>query len=132
MADFTYEALATTGQRSSGTLTANSEREAIAQLDARGLFPVRVSATASAAKSRLGQRIKSRALTTLYQQLADLLHSGVPLLRALELLDRQTSHPGLKEVIRDVRVKVADGTSLADALSAHPNAFNELTVSMIR
>ena len=40
MAEFTYEAMAATGQRSQGTLTANSEREVMAMLDARGLFPV--------------------------------------------------------------------------------------------
>jgi general secretion pathway protein F len=132
MPDFTYEALAATGQRTSGTLTAGSEREAAAQLDARGLFPVHVRAAATANASVFHKRVKSRHLTAVFSQLADLLHSGVPLLRALELLERQTTHPSLKEVLRDVRTRVADGTSLADSLARHPNAFNELTVSMVR
>ena len=46
MPDFTYEALATTGQRSQGTLTAGSEREVQAMLDSRGLFPLRIQAAA--------------------------------------------------------------------------------------
>src|SRR5262249_45360629 len=67
-----------------------------------------------------------------YSQLADLLQSGVPLLRSLDILEQQSSSPALAEVIREVRAKVADGTSLADAMREHPRAFDELAVSMVR
>ena len=132
MPDFTYEARARTGQLNNGTVTANSEREAMAILDARGLFPVRIQAAQSHAARRWGKRIKGRHLATLLSQLADLLHSGVPLMRSLEILERQSSQPALAEVMRDVRARVADGTSLGDAMAYHPQAFNELTVSMVR
>src|SRR5262249_28481855 len=65
-------------------------------------------------------------------QLADLLHSGVPLLRSLDILENQSSQPALSAVIREVRAKVADGTALADAMAQHPKAFNELAVSMVK
>jgi general secretion pathway protein F/type IV pilus assembly protein PilC len=35
-------------------------------------------------------------------------------------------------VLREVRAKVADGTSLAEAMAQHPRAFNELAISMVR
>ena len=38
MPEFTYEAMARTGIRSQGTLVANSEREVMSMLDARGLL----------------------------------------------------------------------------------------------
>src|SRR5438309_735428 len=82
MPEFTFEALASTGQRSQGTLTANSEREALAQLDARGLFPIKVAPAQSAARSRFGRKIKARNISTAFSQLADLLRSGVPLMRS--------------------------------------------------
>ena len=54
-------------------------------LDARGLFPIHIAASKSAASSkRGGRRVKSRVMAAFYAQLADLLHSGVPLLRSLE------------------------------------------------
>ncbi|HEX4590045.1 MAG TPA: type II secretion system F family protein, partial [Gemmataceae bacterium] len=65
-------------------------------------------------------------------QLADLLHSGVPLLRSLEILERQSSLPAVGEVLREVRAAVAEGTTMADAMAKHPHVFNELTVSMVR
>jgi general secretion pathway protein F/type IV pilus assembly protein PilC len=132
MPEFSYTALAATGARTQGSLTANSEREAMAMLDARGLFPVHINQAKSAAVGRRGRRVKSRVMAAFYAQLADLLHSGVPLLRSIELLERQSSHPALSEVLREVRAKVADGTSMADAMAQHSNAFNELAVSMVR
>lgn len=133
MPEFSYEALAATGNRTHGTLVAASEREVMAMLDARGLFPVRIAAKAPLASGQKGRRrVSSRHLATFYSQLADLLHSGVPLLRSLDILERQAANPALGEVIREVRARVADGTGLAEAMGQHPRVFDELSVSMIR
>ena len=133
MAEFTYEALGTAGQRSTGNLVANSEREVVAMLDARGLFPVRIAAAKTASiTGKTGKRVGSRHMATMYAQLADLLHSGVPLLRSLDILENQSSQPALSAVMREVRAKVADGTALAEAMALHPRVFNELAVSMVR
>jgi type II secretory pathway component PulF len=132
MAEFTYEARAKTGAMNQGTLTANSEREAMAILDARGLFPVRIQEVQSHASRRWSKKVKGRHLATLYSQLADLLHSGVPLLRSLEILERQSTQPAVTEVLREVRAEVADGTGLSEAMGQHPHVFNDLTVSMVK
>jgi general secretion pathway protein F/type IV pilus assembly protein PilC len=105
----------------------------MAMLDARGLFPLRIELAKSAVSIRRGgKRVGSRQMATFYSQLADLLRSGVPLLRSLEILERQSTAPALSNILRDVHVKVADGTSLADAMGNYPRAFNELAVSMVR
>lgn len=133
MPEFTYEALASTGQRNKGKLTANSEREVMSMLDARGMFPISVAAVkATGNTGKRGRKIRGRYMCTFYSQLADLLRSGVPLLRSLEVLERQSANPALGEVIREIRAQVADGTSLADAMLQHPKAFNELSISMVR
>src|SRR5262249_16394746 len=85
MAEFPYEAMANTGLKTTGTLIASSEREALAMLDGRGLYPMRIDLAKSSVKKG-GKRVKSRTLATFYSQLADLLHSGVPLLRSLDIL----------------------------------------------
>jgi general secretion pathway protein F/type IV pilus assembly protein PilC len=133
MPEFTYEAMANTGTRTQGTLVAGSEREVMAMLDARGLFPVRIAAKKQSITGSVGRRrVGSRALATFYSQLADLLHSGVPLLRSLDLLERQHTKAALGEVLREVRARVADGTGLAESMAQHPRVFNELSVSMVR
>ena len=137
MPDFTYIAMGRTGSKTNGTLTASSEREAALVLDGRGLFPIKIDlaktqATGRTGGFRFGGRVKARHLATMYSQLADLLRSGVPLLRSLELLERQSVSPTLQSVIRDVRARVADGTGLAQAMAFHPKVFNELAVGMVR
>jgi general secretion pathway protein F/type IV pilus assembly protein PilC len=130
--DYTYEAIASNGQRSTGTLTAVSEREAMAMLDAKAMFPVRITmAKGSTIQARSSLKVKPRQMCTFFSQLADLLRSGVPLLRSLEILERQGSAGNLAVIVREVKAKVADGTSLADAMAEYPKAFNELAVSMV-
>jgi general secretion pathway protein F/type IV pilus assembly protein PilC len=131
--EFAFEAIAKTGQRSQGTLTASSEREVMTLLDGRGLLPVRITAAQTAhGRHSWGRHIRSRYLAGFYSQLSDLLRSGVPLLRSLEILERQSTQPALSEVIREVRAEVAQGTGLAESMSHHPRAFSELAVSMVR
>lgn len=133
MPEFTYEALGGTGARTQGTVTANSEREAVTILDSKGLFPIKIEMAQSAMRvQRGGRRVSSRYMATFFSQLADLLRAGVPLLRCLEILERQSASPALGEILREVHVKVADGTTLADALAQYPKAFNELSISMVR
>ena len=132
MPDFSYVALANSGQRNIGTLSAGNEREAAAVLDSRGLFPIEIKSTQPRSGFSFGGGVSGSHLAALYAQLADLMRAGVPLLRSLELLERQTSNKRLASTLRDVRMKVADGTNLADAMSKFPKVFSELAVSMIR
>jgi general secretion pathway protein F/type IV pilus assembly protein PilC len=133
VAEFVFDALGNNGQHTKGTLTAASEREVMAMLDARGLFPVSIAQAKNASdRHGRGRRIRGRQMATFYSQLSDLLRSGVPLLRSLDVLEKQSAQPALSEVIRDVRARVSDGTSLGDAMAHHPRAFNELAISMVR
>lgn len=132
MPDYNYEAFGSTGERSQGTLTASSEREVMTLLDARGLFPVKIEPTGGKVESTKAVKLKARVMAGFFAQLADLLRAGVPLLRSLEILGRQSSVPALGVVLRDVHAQVSDGTNLADAMNLHPGAFNELSVSMVR
>jgi len=132
MAEFTYEALSATGERSTGTLTANSDREAMSIIDARGLFPVKIQAAQGARRALWQRGVGGRHMATFYSQLADLLRSGVPLLRSLDILERMGTNNTLKAAIRDIRAQVADGKGIAQAMARHPKIFNELSISMVR
>jgi len=134
MPEFRYVARELTGKQVEGLLTAANEREALGSLSARGVFPLSVTleASARAHQANKRRRVPARVLCTFYTQLSDLLRAGVPLLRSLELLERQTRHMTLKMVLQEVRDQVADGTRLADALRMHPTVFPELTISMVR
>jgi general secretion pathway protein F/type IV pilus assembly protein PilC len=135
MPDYTYTALAMSGAKSTGTLSANTQAEVEAQLGAKGLFPVSIAEAKPGSTGSFGglfSGVGGRALATFYGQLADLLHSGVPLLRSLELLEKQSVNKTLQATVRDVRMQVAEGTGLSEAMGRHPRVFNDLVVSMVR
>lgn len=134
MPNFDYVALQESGQEVTGVVEGASEQEVLQVLASRDLFPIRIEAAAARRGSSrwFRQGIRNRHVAIFYSQLSDLLRSGVPLLRALELLGRRTSSPPLQQVIREVREQVAEGTPLAEAMARHPRAFSELAISMVR
>lgn len=132
--EFDYTARELNGSQVAGTITASSETDALSILAGKQLFPQKVVQSQASRRQAVkgSRRVPGRFLTTFYNQLADLLRSGVPLLKSLQLLEGQTSHPALKYIIQDVREQVADGARLNESMRRHPKAFNQLTVSMIR
>jgi general secretion pathway protein F/type IV pilus assembly protein PilC len=134
MPEFQYIAREMTGREVSGFLNAGSEQEALSTLSGRSLFPTRISLAEDEVKQQkaTGKKVKTRHLVVIYSQLGDLLTSGVPLLRSLEVLEEQSSRPEVTGVLRDVRAQVAEGNRLADAMRRHPRVFSELVVSMVR
>lgn len=133
MPEFAYRARNATGQEVAGTISAASEREALAMLGDRALFPLKlVSEKAYNLPWRQSKRVSSQVLANTLAQMADLLNSGVPLMRSLDVLSRQAAQPAMSEVMTDVRAQVSDGATLDAAMAKHPNVFNELTVSMVR
>jgi general secretion pathway protein F len=134
MPDFQYTARELSGREVSGVLTAVTEQEAVSSLATKALFPIKISLakTETAKRKQVGKRVGAAALSVFFAQLGDLLQSGVPLLRSLEILERQTNKPALAVVLAQVREDVAEGTRLAEALRSHPRVFGELAVSMVR
>lgn len=133
MPEFAYKARNHAGLDMIGTIVAASRREALCALGDRQLYPLSVEDAAPARlKWQRKRRIKTQLLATTLTQMADLLQSGVPLLRSLDVLAEQAVHPALAEVLADVRNQVAEGQPLDDAMSRHPQVFSELTISMVR
>src|SRR5690242_10676423 len=127
MPEFAYIARDLTGKRVEGTLSAGSEREAVATLSGKDLFPLKVaSADGRLTGAHKSPKVKARIMAGTYGQLSALLGSGVPLLRSLDLLREQTPHKNLAIVLEDVHSRVQEGSTLGDAMARHPRAFGEL------
>ncbi len=132
MSNFEYTARNARGQEVSGVMQAETESAVIASLSERQLFPVRVWQQATARAESGRRRVRSRDLGVMYGQLADLLNSGVPMLRALETLGNAARNETLGRALLEVRTAIAEGESFADALAAHPRVFPPLHAAMAR
>ena len=134
MIQFRYTALSELGQKVAGSIEAESEAAVLRLLEEKKLFPVSVqgSGVAATAGKPPRRRVRSRDLGILYGQLADLIGSGVPLLRAMDSLIKSAARGALRELLKEIRASVAEGKSLTDALRQYPEVFPPLHTSMIQ
>lgn len=132
MNKFQYTAITEAGQKITGALEADSEAAALRLLEERKLFPVVVQGRGSGAAQTPKRRVRSSDLGVMYGQLADLLGSGVPMLRALDSLIKSASSASLRELLKEVRAAIADGKSLTDAFRQYPEIFPTLHTAMIQ
>ena len=136
MATFAYTARDMTGKQVSGTVDAANEREVTTILAERSLFPVDVS-DASKSNGIAGlvgrkKKVNGQTMAVFYSQLASLLRSGVPMIRALTVLSQQSANPTLGEVISDIKGRVEDGEPIGDSMARYPRVFSEMGVNMVR
>lgn len=134
MTQYQYTALNEAGQRVTGALEAESEAAVLRALEERKLFPVSVyGKDAAVGKTRpRRRRVRTRDLGVTYGQLADLIGSGVPLLRALDSLIKSSVNAGLRDLLKEIRAKIADGKTLTDSLRDFPEVFPVLHTAMIQ
>ena len=133
MNKFHYTALTEAGQKISGALEADSEAAVLRLLEERKLFPVTVQGRgAGTGQARPRRRIRSSEVGMFYGQLADLLGSGVPLLRAFDSLIKSAPGVALRDLLKDIRASIADGKSLTEALRQYPENFPTLHTAMVQ
>jgi len=76
-------------------------------------------------------KISGRVLENFTRLLSSLLAAGVPLSRALVILQREAANPTAKAKWKEVHDLVVDGMSLADAMSRSPGTFPKVYVAMV-
>jgi type II secretory pathway component PulF len=121
-----------------GTIEARSEKEAIEKMGQMGYLPISIKEATAATprESKLANllfgKVKSGDVTIFSRQLASLLKSGVPILKALNIISEQSESSKLKELLEKIHNGIKDGASLSSALAGHPGIFSPLYVAMIR
>jgi type II secretory pathway component PulF len=135
MSTFAYKAIDSTGQEIADKLVANDRSAAIEQLCGKDLNPISVAKVedkrAEGLLARIGG-VSKREVDAFTRQLANLLAAGVPISRALGILNREASRAASKKLWAVIHDQVAGGMSLADSLSLHPQAFSAVYVAMVR
>ncbi|MBN1872569.1 MAG: type II secretion system F family protein [Candidatus Omnitrophica bacterium] len=138
MARFAYRAKKGPKEEITGYVEAENKNVALHILTSQGLYPFSIhqeDADHSAVKKNpflRFARISIRDISIFTRQLSDLLEAGLPLLKALTVLHKQTSNRLLKRVISDLRDTIQDGSTLSDSLKKHPRIFSSLYVSMVK
>jgi general secretion pathway protein F len=135
---YTYRAADRRGQTIDGVMEAADARAVIERLHREAYYPIKVVPHGERTpwlglSLSLGSRTSRRDLLTFTQQLATLLEAGLPLDRALGILEELTANARTKAIVSDLLRSVRGGSSLSEALAKHhPRPFSRLYINMIR
>ena len=129
---YQYQACDANGNMTSGQLSADSEREAIAMLQSQKLVPVKIKRSGRSSLQRAGGKIKNADLVDFTNGLSTLVEARIPIDKALNLLEGITEKEHMKRLVVSLRRDVKEGKSLADAMEARPDVFSRLYINIIR
>lgn len=141
MNNYQYRVLQPDGAMAEGSIQAQNRQDAFSQLQARGWNPVQITeakAAATDSSSSLefsflqSNKVSYRELENFTRMLSSLLSAGVPLSRALVILQREASSPAAQKQWKDLHGLVIDGVSLADSMSRFPQTFPKVYTAMVQ
>jgi general secretion pathway protein F len=139
MAVYAYKGIDARGKSVKGTRDADSAKALRTVLKRDGVLATEILEQSEAARKagrdidfgRMFRRVSPMDVAIATRQLSVLLRSGVPLVEALSALIEQLDQPELKTAFTETRNQVNEGSTLADALKAHPKIFLTLYVNMV-
>jgi general secretion pathway protein F len=136
---YEYRALNATGRTVKGIIDADSSKSARLKLRRNGIFPIELHEETAARSEkreldllRFLRRIKLQETAVMVRQVSTLLSAGLPLIESLTAVIDQVPNPALKKIMTQVRERVNEGSTLADAFAQHPRVFSPLIVNMTR
>ncbi len=133
MESFGYVAVNKAGKEIKGSIEAETEAKALAEIRNRGMMVVSLSKQSMLTKDiniDLGGAPKPRDLSVFCRQFVSMTRAGVTIIDALRMLGEQTENKKLQKAVVAVRVDVEKGEPLAEAFAKHPKVFPNLLVSM--
>ncbi len=134
MASFGYEAIDKLGKTVKGSVEADDQDRARAELRNQGLTVLDLNEQNALNKDiniDLSGKPSARDLSVFCRQFVSMNRAGVTILDSLKMLGEATEHPKLKKAIEAVRVSTEKGESLAKSMAEYPKVFPELMINMV-
>ncbi|MEW6214367.1 MAG: type II secretion system F family protein [Nitrospirota bacterium] len=127
---FQYRGYKTDGTEATGTIEADSLKDAVSKVKDSGFFPKEVKEFIHREKRFFPRKPETALLPAITRQLSILLSSGVPMMEALRALSEE-NRGFWKRLLVSVRERVSGGTSLSRALEDHQKIFPEFYRNMV-
>ncbi|MFQ5937510.1 MAG: type II secretion system F family protein [Acidiferrobacterales bacterium] len=136
---YRYKAVSAEGELLEGEMESADQAAVITSLQDSGHTPIRAE---QAGATRLGpllrrapgrpRRVARREVTLFTQGLAALLHAGLPLDRALQIMIDVADDSRLRRLTENIQEAVRSGTALSSALDAQQEPFSRFYISLVR
>ncbi|MBI4550321.1 MAG: type II secretion system F family protein [Candidatus Omnitrophica bacterium] len=121
-----------------GRMEAQNRDQVAARLTGQGLYPLEIVPVSSPAGLKKWNfswsrpELAARDKISLIDQLADLSHAGMSIMKALEIVSKQEGRPERSALITTLKETIHGGRSFSEGLEKYPASFNRFAVNMIR
>jgi type IV pilus assembly protein PilC len=131
LATYDYRAIDQSGLNAKGQIDALNEADLEIRLERMGLDLITFKETDKAKSPLAKNKVSNRDLVMFCFQLEQLTTAGVPILEGLSDLQESTSNLYFQKVLGAISSEVEGGKMLSEALSSHPDVFNEVFVNLV-
>jgi len=135
MTTFIYKAKKANAETVTGQINAQSQDEAVELINQLGLLPITINPVVGKNEPvhfNKHRKLPSKEIYVFTRQLANLVKSGVSVLRSINILKEQSENRFLKKILENIAYQINNGRSLSDAFAEYPNIFSLLYVTMVR
>lgn len=134
MATYGYKAITKAGKEVKGSVEADNKDLAMAELRRQELTVIDLGEQSFLTKDidiQIGGWPKARDLSVMCRQFVSMTKAGVSILESLKMLCEQTENKRLQDALKEVRISVEKGETLADSMAEHPKVFPGIMVNMV-
>jgi type IV pilus assembly protein PilC len=128
---YEYKGKTLGGALVSGEIKAKDRAELDRLLRTNKILVTGVTQKPSQIRISLRRGIRKVHLSRFTRQFATMIGAGLPMVQCLDILAQQSEAMEMRNVIAKVKESVQAGSTLADSLSKHKKAFDDLYVSMV-
>lgn len=141
---FRYHAVGPDGKPQSGQLKAADREKLVEVLKEKGLTPVNIevlpdgglqdktTSKGVGGEISLKRSVSQKELTVFTRQLATTLNAGLPLIRIVHVIHRESTNPRLARMLEGVGQSLQKGKGFSQALEEYPQYFDTMYINMVK
>jgi type IV pilus assembly protein PilC len=139
--EYSYLARNIKGRTEKGSMAADSKNMVMSKLQAKGLSPISINEGPAEARNvpvaisiklpTFAKRVGSKDLAIMTRQMSTMVSAGLPLSRAISILEAQTENKRLASTLSDVRLDLQAGMTFSGALLRRSDIFPVLMTSLV-
>jgi type IV pilus assembly protein PilC len=134
--NFSYKIRTQSGEILEGKVEAPDESMAVDTLQGKGYLILSIKQLEgdifSIDLNKYFQKPTNKDIVIFTRQLSTLIDADMPLAEGLRTLARQFEKPTLRKIISEISDAVEGGSSLSNALSAHPKLFSSFYIKLVQ
>lgn len=132
MAKFIYVAVEPTGNQIKGVIEGRDKTDVTRTLKNRGLTVKEVKRDWKSMEISFGGKVTQEDIVVITRQLATMISSGLPIMRALDIIAMQADKKSVKSMFEDIKMQIEQGAPFSRGLEKYRNVFGDLYINMVR